>query len=489
MAIRYKTLLVLLLTGVAVYLGVANVSDRVIWQQVSDGVEWAESRQGLEVRSLVTEGEGPDLAPGDVLISVQGIPVGGIDDLTEIREFLAVSLPSGTPANYEVQKMGLGLVRVEVPLLRQQQLSSTDILLSLIAFTYLGIGLIIFLRNFEASGAFHFFVVCLLAFVVFLYRHSGRADTFDILIYWVNTTAFLLLPAAFVQFCLLFPERRDGWIARHNTKLAVYLPACFLILLHAWWFTGWMQGIGLPRNTAVSGILDRLHLGHFLTLFVLGSLVLVMARRRASSSLHRQRMKWITRGTVLGVAPMAVFYGIPFLLGWETSPLMQASSMSLVVIPLAFGYAISSYRLMDVDVIFKRGMAYLIASSALVGLYVAIVMAIGQALQKPGRGKQFHPVCGRGSVGGISLCTAQESDPRTDRPDFLSRAVRLSAIFLGIRANPDDGDQCRPSERADLRTDETDSCSDLSGRFSCGTRKGAAASRPTVEWAFRAEKG
>ncbi len=389
MAIRYKTLLVLLLTGVAVYLGVANVSDRVIWQQVSDGVEWAESRQGLEVRSLVTEGEGPDLAPGDVLISVQGIPVGGIDDLTEIREFLAVSLPSGTPANYEVQKMGLGLVRVEVPLLRQQQLSSTDILLSLIAFTYLGIGLIIFLRNFEASGAFHFFVVCLLAFVVFLYRHSGRADTFDILIYWVNTTAFLLLPAAFVQFCLLFPERRDGWIARHNTKLAVYLPACFLILLHAWWFTGWMQGIGLPRNTAVSGILDRLHLGHFLTLFVLGSLVLVMARRRASSSLHRQRMKWITRGTVLGVAPMAVFYGIPFLLGWETSPLMQASSMSLVVIPLAFGYAISSYRLMDVDVIFKRGMAYLIASSALVGLYVAIVMAIGQALQNLVGGNSF----------------------------------------------------------------------------------------------------
>ena len=35
---------------------------------------------------------------------------------------------------------------------------------------------------------------------------------------------------------------------------------------------------------------------------------------------------------------------------------MQFSALSLVLIPLCFGYAIIRYRLMDVDIIFKRGL-------------------------------------------------------------------------------------------------------------------------------------
>jgi cytochrome bd-type quinol oxidase subunit 2 len=36
---------------------------------------------------------------------------------------------------------------------------------------------------------------------------------------------------------------------------------------------------------------------------------------------------------------------------------MKISVLSLVFLPLTFGYAIFRYRLMDVDLIFKRGMA------------------------------------------------------------------------------------------------------------------------------------
>ena len=44
---------------------------------------------------------------------------------------------------------------------------------------------------------------------------------------------------------------------------------------------------------------------------------------------------------------------------------MQISVLSLVFLPLTFGYAIFRYRLMDVDLIFKRGMAYTIAAARL----------------------------------------------------------------------------------------------------------------------------
>src|SRR5262249_17254135 len=52
----------------------------------------------------------------------------------------------------------------------------------------------------------------------------------------------------------------------------------------------------------------------------------------------------------------------------------------LVLIPIAFGYAIHRYRLMDVDIIFKRGVTYTIAGAAIVGLYVVVVFLVGELL-------------------------------------------------------------------------------------------------------------
>ena len=48
---------------------------------------------------------------------------------------------------------------------------------------------------------------------------------------------------------------------------------------------------------------------------------------------------------------------------------MKVSVLSLGLLPLTFGYAIFRYRLMDVDLIFKRGMAYTLAAAAIVGAY------------------------------------------------------------------------------------------------------------------------
>jgi PAS domain S-box-containing protein len=55
---------------------------------------------------------------------------------------------------------------------------------------------------------------------------------------------------------------------------------------------------------------------------------------------------------------------------------MKVSVLSLGLLPLTFGYAIFRYRLMDVDLIFKRGMVYTLAAAAVVGLYFALVAGI-----------------------------------------------------------------------------------------------------------------
>src|SRR6202789_264962 len=57
---------------------------------------------------------------------------------------------------------------------------------------------------------------------------------------------------------------------------------------------------------------------------------------------------------------------------------MKVSVLSLGLLPLTFGYAIFRYRLMDVDLIFKRGMAYTLAAAAIVAMYFAGVAAIAE---------------------------------------------------------------------------------------------------------------
>ena len=61
---------------------------------------------------------------------------------------------------------------------------------------------------------------------------------------------------------------------------------------------------------------------------------------------------------------------------------MRVSVLSLVFLPLTFGYAIFRYRLMDVDLIFKRGMAYTIAAAAITAAYFAAVGVISELFHK-----------------------------------------------------------------------------------------------------------
>src|SRR5205085_1414953 len=88
------------------------------------------------------------------------------------------------------------------------------------------------------------------------------------------------------------------------------------------------------------------------------------------------------RGTVLAIAPFTLFYVVPFLSGAVATPGMKISWFSLVFLPLTFGYAIVRYRLMDVDIIFKRGVAYTLATAAIVGVYFGVAAGLAEFVHK-----------------------------------------------------------------------------------------------------------
>src|SRR5260370_24249939 len=101
--------------------------------------------------------------------------------------------------------------------------------------------------------------------------------------------------------------------------------------------------------------LDRMEMSYGSLFFLAAAILLWYSYRRAATTILRQQLKWVTRGTVLAIVPYTLFYVVPYLLGSLPGPGMKVSVLSLGLLPLTFGYAIFRYRLLDVDLIFKRG--------------------------------------------------------------------------------------------------------------------------------------
>ena len=82
---------------------------------------------------------------------------------------------------------------------------------------------------------------------------------------------------------------------------------------------------------------------------------MIRALRRVRSVTARRQLRWIVWGTALGSVPFVFGYALPFALGLQPLRGFEFTALLLGLIPLAFASAIVRYRLMDVEVIIKRG--------------------------------------------------------------------------------------------------------------------------------------
>jgi len=195
--------------------------------------------------------------------------------------------------------------------------------------------------------------------------------------------ARLLAPALLLHFALVFPGRSESTIRSSSKLLAVYsLPiALFFVHLNTALKTfGWVPWL------ASYILLTKLEFGYLALCFLAAGLVFYRNYREAPSGVLRQQLKWLTGGTLAGSLPVSLLYILPLVLGVTMRPWMQLSVLSLVLIPLCFGYAVIRYRLMDVDIIFKRGLAYTAATAGVAAVYFALVALVAVIFHTPTNG-------------------------------------------------------------------------------------------------------
>ena len=359
--IRFTAVLLFLLTAAAATFAWINFQKEREFQVPYDGVWWVEKSGKLVAGQVEPDGPG----------AKAGIKQG--DELAAIDKVQARRVPELTRQQYRdgvYSRATYSLVRHSIPVDTQVVLVPADrslyMPLRLIGLVYLGIGLYVLLRRWTAPKSTHFYLFCLVSFIFYSFHFTGKLNQFDWIVLGSNTVAWLLQPALFLHFVLTFPERKE-FVRRRWVTALLYVPGFLLLIL---------QIASLELLVATGRLrwnLDRLQMFYLAVFFVFATYVLWR-------SYLRQQLKWVTRGAVLAIAPFTLFYVVPFLYGTVPGSLMRLSVLSLIFLPLTFGYAIFRYRLMDVDLIFKRGVVYTLAAAAIAAVYFAVVAGVAEVV-------------------------------------------------------------------------------------------------------------
>jgi two-component system NtrC family sensor kinase len=283
------------------------------------------------------------LRPGDQILLVNGVEVGGPATLAEhLRKEshtgLAV-LRGGQLVQVVYDRPPL---QVDVPYL----------ILSLIGVVYLLIGLYTLLRQ-QRGHAFLFFLWCLASAATYLLSAVPPVDLAFVLVTLGDEAARLLLPALTLHLFLVFPFSLGGRTGRRLIPF-LYLPGAALFALQL--DLGLTNGrwiFGTPTDARLQ-LLDRVEIAQ-LAIFALASVALLVRRLVLHRGWEHQRQtQWVALGLAGGYLPFLALYGVPFLLGFHSPEVLRAASvLPLALVPVTFAYAILRYKLWDIEVIVR----------------------------------------------------------------------------------------------------------------------------------------
>jgi PAS domain S-box-containing protein len=327
---------------------------------------------GNRKQDLLDRTAGPDPSVAEPssaqLDSLDRIPSQPIQRLSDLERAL-YRAGSYIKVDYAITRNG---VSTPIEVIPEPQDRSLELGQRLIGFIYLAIGCYVLFRRWTAPRATHFYLFCLVSFALYALKYTGAFDALDWTVFWANGLAESLQPALFLHFALSFPEERLKNLRRRWLLPLVYAPGFGLFGLWLYAINFW-QATGLLKHR-----LEQIGIAYEAVFYLLAAALFVRSYTRANTPLLRQQLKWLTRGTLAAVVPFTL-YAAFFLADLPLPSLItNLAGLSIVVLPLTFSWAIVRYRLMDTDLIFKRGVAYTLATGLLLGAYFGVIALVAE---------------------------------------------------------------------------------------------------------------
>jgi PAS domain S-box-containing protein len=399
---QLSTAVLVILTLAAGVAAVINLEQQFQFHLPDDGVIWVDRTGGVLALHVPKSSPGAraGVHEGDSLREIDHVR---IERAIDVAQVLA-RLGAWAKATYVVERGGVevtitNLIVGEVPLDRVKLYESG------VGFCYLIIGLFVYFRRGSAHKAKHFYILCLSSFIFLCFHFTGKLNGFDKLIYFGNVAAGVLAPTVFLHFCLTFPEARR-WLAKPLRQALLYAGAAVVFLLYVAFSSGTVVVNVSPIE--LSWMLDRGWALFLTAIYIAGGVALSREYRRTEDPIVRQQLKWLRNGTFCGILPFALLYVVPYAFGMVPGVYQKMAVLSLPLIPLTLAYAIVRYRLMDVDIIFRRGYAYTLTTILVFAGFYGIVFSLGSLV------KQNFQNLGQTGLIGIMLVTAFLFQPIRD---------------------------------------------------------------------------
>jgi signal transduction histidine kinase len=367
---QLSTAILTILTLAAGISAFINYQQQAKFRLPEDGAIWVERNGG--VQALYVQPGGPaanaGILVGDTLLQIENVPIQQAIDVAKVL----VRVGAWSKPRYHLLTRGVEVDTTVV--VRAQELDKAIVYQYLVGAAYLIIGLFVYFRRGSAHKALHFYILCLASFVSLCFHYTGQLNDFDKIIYFGNVVAGLLAPTIFLHFCLTFPEPRP-WLHGRWRPALLYLPAAVLSALFPA-ISSRTLTVGVPL-LELRWMLDRAWMVVWTVPYLVGGFVLHNEYRRTEDTIVRQQLKWLRNGTFCGILPFAVLLVTPYAMGAIPNSYMKLSVLFVVLIPLTLAYAIVRYRLMDVDIIFRRGYAYTLATLCVLATFYAVVLSMG----------------------------------------------------------------------------------------------------------------
>ena len=344
---------------------------------MDDGVFWGEERGRVVALRIESGGPGEraGIRVGDALTAITASATGGVIPVTraaDVEEVLRGARPEAA-LRYVLVREGerRGLTLAVAPLPGGNV--SLYLFLAAVGIFAGGVGTFVYAFRRGVSATAHFYGLCILWLLAFSFSFTGELDFFDHLFFWLDRVGVLLFPPVFLHFALTFPARSRFLVPGRPLLRWVYgLPLALLALSlgsRLLYFSPLSPGPGVI--TGAEGLLDRVEPVLWAVYSVAGFWIFTDAWRNARAVTARKQLKWIVWGTGAGMLPFALIYALPYLSGVAPTPALELSIVPMVLAPLSFAYAIVKYRLMDVEILFKRGLLFATLMAGIAAIFLA----------------------------------------------------------------------------------------------------------------------
>ena len=269
------------------------------------------------------------------------------------------SVNVGDSIRYSIKRNG-SIIQITIPTML---FSSVDLLLNfgfpfLSGIVYLFIGVIVFILKPDTKVSWTFLLACFFLSVYTITAFDCVSTHCGFIRIYLFAETFL--PAAFIHFSLLFPEKRK-MIEKHPYLLFIsYIISIMFIIPIQVFYPGDLY-VKIHNQVSIYIILSA----------VILIISITSAYLKKSSILSRQRAKVVLTGAGFAFPIPAIVNSFPHLMRGALGGIKIPDSLTaipLLIFPVSIAYAIAKHNLFDVDVYIKRAVGY--------GIMIAFVVLL-----------------------------------------------------------------------------------------------------------------